>query len=483
MRDIRIAVIGAGPGGIAASKYLQDAGFDNFSVFEKAPAAGGTWLHNRYPGAACDIQCQLYSFEFDVNPHWSRPYPRQPEILSYLQAAAAKFGVDQRCRYNTGIAKMSWDDEGCFWNLTAEDGQTHQFDVVISAVGMFNQLRYPDIAGTDDYQGHSFHTARWDTSHDLTGKTVGVIGSAASAVQAVPEIAKVASQVHLFQRTPNWVLPKDDTPYTPEELAAHAADPSLVVARRTELFNQIDHGTAFGRPGVVEERQAAALAAIDEVHDAKLRAQLTPTHPWGCKRPLFSNDYYAAFNRANLELVTQPISHISAKGVVTTDNVERSVDTLIYATGFQTTKFVSAIDVVGRNNTPITDAWSEGAQAYIGVTTSGFPNLFMLYGPNMNNGSLITMGEIQARWAVQQIARLARENLAFLDVRPDAMAGYNQQIQDDLANVSVWHAGCNSYYRAPNGRIVTQWPHGMTYLEDRLAAAPDEHFELVPNDT
>ena len=478
-RDLRIAIIGAGPGGLCAAIRLRQSGFENFTVLEKSGGVGGTWYHNRYPGCACDIQSELYSFSFEVNTTWTRPYARQPEILSYMERCAEKYGVLPHCRFDDAVESARWDDDSAAWTITTESGTKIEADVVISALGMFNDVPLPDIEGLDSFEGKTIHSARWDWDHDLAGETVGVIGSAASAVQLIPEIALEVGQLHVFQRTANWVLPKEDEPYTSEEMAARQVDPSIVVARRDELFEQVDTGMAFKDPNRRAEMEALGVRALEEVADPELRAKLTPTHMWGCKRPLFHNEYYATYNRPNVELVTDAIKRITPKGVLTVDGTERVMDIMVLATGFSTTKYLSAIEVIGRNGLDIEDAWNDGATAYMGITTTGFPNLFMLYGPNTNNGSIITMIEYQVEYALAHIQRLAAQRLAWVDVRAEPMAQYNEWVQEGIAGIEPWHASCNGYYRSPSGRIVTQWPHNMTAFKDQTATIDEDAYEVA----
>ena len=393
-RELRIAIIGAGPGGLCMGIRLKGAGFERFEILEQAGGVGGTWYHNRYPGCACDVPSHLYSFSFEIKRDWSRPYAPQPEIRAYLEDCAGKYGLLPHCRFGDAVKSARWDEAAARWTLALASGRTLTADVVVSAIGMFNEIAVPDIPGLDSFAGALFHSARWDWDHDLAGEAVGVIGSAASAVQLVPEIVKQAGRVHLFQRTANWVAPKGDTPYTEKQLERFGRDPAFALAVRQKIFE------SFGGPGIFArvrpDMEAACRASMAVVKDPALRARLLPDHPWGCKRPLLSNDFYPAFNRPNLELVTDPIERITKAGIVTRGGRERRLDTLILATGFATTRFLSAIDVTGRGGLAIADAWSDGAQAYKGVTTAGFPNLFMLYGPNTNSDSIITMIEYQA---------------------------------------------------------------------------------------
>ena len=475
---MRIAIVGAGPGGLCMGIKLAEAGFDDFVILERADGVGGTWRRNTYPGCAVDIPSALYSFSFDIKVDWSRPYATQPELLAYTEELAEKYGLLSHCRFGCEVTGARWDQADAAWTVELSSGETLVADAVVSALGMFGDLAVPDIDGLLSFSGASWHSARWNWNHDLTGERVAVIGSAASAVQFVPEIVKQAGQVHLFQRTANWVLPKPDTPYTAEEIESFRKDPSLIMQMREEVYARVDGGLTFSDPEAVAAAEAFGRAAIDVVEDPVVRAKLLPDHPFGCKRPLISNDFYAAFNRPNLELVTDPIERITPNAVVNGDGMSREVDTLILATGFATTKYVSAIDVVGRDGRHIEDAWKDGAQAYLGVTTTGFPNLFMLYGPNTNNGSILTMIEAQVDHVVEHVVRMKEEGIAWVDVRPEVMDRYNEEIQQLIAGVTVWQAGCSGYYRSPSGRVVTQWPDSMSAFRNRTALVNPDDFEV-----
>ena len=478
-RNLRIAIVGAGPGGLCMASRLKHAGYDDLILIERADGVGGTWYHNRYPGCACDIPSHLYSFSFEPKLDWTRPYAPQPEIRTYMENFAQKYDLMRHCRFGSGVKSAVWDEEQSRWRLTLDSGETVDAEVVVSAVGMFNGLNWPQIPGLDSFAGTSFHSARWNWDHDLTGKTVGVVGSAASAVQFVPEIVKQAKQVYLYQRTANWVMPKLDDPFTDEQLAQFRDDPSVSKAVRDQIFEGVDGGMTFSDPVALAEFERVILEAMDVVEDIGVRAKLRPQHPFGCKRPLLSNYYYKAFNRANLELVMDTIERITEGGIVTADGKERRVDTLIIATGFATTKYLSAIDVRGRGGQRIEDAWSDGAQAYMGITTACFPNLFMLYGPNTNNGSILTMIESQVNYALRQIERITDEGLAWIDVRPESMERYNVEVQQGIAGVKVWQANCNGYYRSPSGRVVTQWPYSMSEFEQRTSKLDADAYEVA----
>lgn len=475
----RIVIVGAGPGGLCMAIRLKRAGFDDFVVLEKSGGIGGTWYHNRYPGCACDIPSHLYSYSFEVKTDWSRPYAPSEEIRAYMEHCADKYDVRSHFEFNEEVKSARWDEGSSRWVVETEAGRTLAADVLVSAIGMFNELSFPDIEGLGSFAGTSFHSARWNQEHDITGETVGVIGSAASAIQLVPEIVKSAQQVHYFQRTANWVLPKDDTPYTEEQVEQSRRDPNIAQGLRDAIFTAIN---SVGVPlfnQIGDAMEETCRENMSTVKDPELRAKLMPTHPWGCKRPLLSSEYYPAFNEPNLELVTDGIERITPKGIVTVDGRERAIDTLVLATGYQTTKYLSAIDVTGRGGISIEDAWSDGAQAYKGVTTAGFPNLFMLYGPNTNADSLITMIEFEVEHAMLHIERLVAEDLAWVDVKPEPQARYNEEIQEAISNVTAWHGSCTNYYRAPSGRVVTQYPYRMGDLRDALSQLDLDAFEVA----
>jgi cation diffusion facilitator CzcD-associated flavoprotein CzcO len=477
-RKRRIAILGAGPGGICLGIRLRQAGYEDFVILDKADGVGGTWRHNRYPGAACDVPSLLYSFSFEMKKDWTRPYARQPEILTYLEQCVSAYGLEEHLRLRTAVRGAYWDDECMVWRLVTDTGEELIVDVVVSALGMFNDLNIPDLPGLDSFSGTLFHSARWDHDHDLTGERVAVIGTAASAVQFVPEIAPQVAQLHLFQRSPQWVLPKVDDAFTEAELEAFRTDPLAARRRRWEIWRNLESFITFNNPDALRQAEQAGRRNLAVVRDPEVRAKLTPSTPFGCQRPLISNDWFPTFNRPNVELVTEPIDKITGDTIVSCDGTSRTVDTIVLATGFAATRYLSAIEVTGRNGRSLDEAWADGPQAYLGITTSGFPNLFMLYGPNTNNGSIIFMLECQVSYIMRQLERMDDEGLAWIDVRPDVVEHYNAQLQRDLARVEVWQAGCSNYYRAPSGRIVTQWPHTMTEYRARTLRPDPDAFEV-----
>ncbi len=477
-RARRIAIIGAGPGGICAGVRLQQAGYSDITVFEKSANVGGTWHNTRYPGLACDVQSHLYAFSFAPNPHWSRTYVTQPEILAYMQAVADRFGLSPLLRLNTKVTGAEWDEACAQWRLTTDAGEESAYDIVISAIGMFNDLAWPDIPGLADFKGTVFHAAPWKPDHDFSNRRVSVIGSAASAVQFVPEIAAKTAQLYVHQRSAPWISPKSDPLYDEAAQARFAAQPGLVDAIREKLYKGIEAFVTLGEEQLAQGAQAG-LTNLLAVRDEALRSKLTPTSPFGCMRPLLTSDYYPVFNRDNVELVTSPIVGVVADRVVTEDGVHRPVDTIICATGYHVRRFLSAIAVTGRRGRRIVDDWRDGAEAYLGLLTTGYPNLFQMYGPNTNNGSITFMLECQAEFIVNHLEMMDRQDLAWIDVKADVQARYNHGLRCDLEQVTVWNAGCHNYYREPSGRNVTQWPHTMTAYRDACAAVDQAIFDAA----
>lgn len=478
----RIVIIGAGPGGLCAAIKLKEAGFHDLVVLDRNPGVGGTWHHNRYPGAACDIPALLYSFSFALKSDWSRLFATQPEILDYLEGLVERYDLTPHLRLGTAVAALHWDDECLLWRVVTDRGEVLDADVVVSAIGMFNEPRWPDVPGLDGFAGPVVHTARWPEGLDLDGRRVAVIGTAASAVQLVPALAGQVEQLHVFQRTATWVLPKLDAEFTEDQLAANRADPLSTRQQRWALWRYMEdfcNWSAWAGSPTVAAAEESGRAAIAAVEDPEVRAALTPTVRYGCHRPLMSNDWYPTFNRPDVELVTEPIAEVSAEGVVTSDGVEREVDVVVCATGFAAQDFLAAIPVFGRAGLAIRDAWAEGARAYLGIATPGFPNVFMVYGPNTNNGSIMFMIECQVAYLVRQVQRLRDEGLATMEVRAEVADAYDAELQEELEAVEVWH-GCSNYWRTPAGRIVTQYPHATAEYRRRTMRPDPEAYAVLP---
>jgi cation diffusion facilitator CzcD-associated flavoprotein CzcO len=475
-----VAIIGAGPGGICAGVRLLEAGCRDFIMIDQASNVGGTWYHNRYPGAECDVMSHLYSFSFELNPDWSQRYARQPEIKEYLERCVKKYGLEPHLRLGSGVTTAGWDEERAVWRLQLANGDSYEANAVISAVGMFNEPSWPDIAGLDEFAGTTFHSARWPESHDLAGERVAVIGSAASAVQLVPEVAPIVERLFVFQRSATWVLPKDDRPYTDQDRERFRNDPNAMSELRRKLIDNVNAMMTFSDPEARRRAEAAGLENLAVVADEDTRRALLPKMPWGARRPIVSNVYYPTFNRDNVELVATPIERITQGGIRTVDGRSRDVDTIVLATGFATTKYLAAIDVVGRDGRRLQEEWSSDPRAYLGVCTAGFPNIFMCYGPNTNNGSIISMIECQVEYAVRMITWMDETDAASMEVRQDVMDAYNESLQDELDTVEVWQGEHGGYYRGGSGRIVTQWPNTMENYCARLRADGPESFHVVP---
>jgi cyclohexanone monooxygenase len=465
-----VAIIGAGAGGLGLAIRLAKSRRRDFVLFEASDGVGGTWRSNTYPGAACDVPSHLYSYSFARKPDWSKTYADQPEILRYFEECAERFGIARHVRPNTRITSAHWNEDDRRWRLTDAAGATYEADVLVSAVGTFATPSLPAIAGLDSFTGPCFHSARWEHQHDLVDRRVAVIGTGASAAQIVPELAKVAQEVFVFQRTPQWILPRSDKPFTDEQKRRFARNPIAARRHRRELYWAFENTIAFrhGEAGA-EQLKAVAQSHLEyRIKDEELRRQLTPDFPFGCKRSLVCSDFYKALLRDNVELVTQPIDRVTPESLVTTDGQERPVDAIVLATGFKATEYLDGIDVTGVEGRQLHDDWSEVAHAYMGLTVSGYPNFFMLYGPNTNQGgnSIIVILEAQATYVLGALRAMRRHRVQALDVRRDVMEGYNRELQVALAG-TIWNDGCQSYFKNANGKIATQLPQTSRWYAQR----------------
>ncbi len=466
----RVAIIGAGAGGLGLAIRLAKSRQRDFVLFEASDGVGGTWRSNTYPGAACDVPSHLYSYSFARKPDWTKTYAEQPEILRYLEDCAERFGVSGHVRPNTRIESALWDEGDGRWRLTDAHGGVYEADVLVSAVGTFATPSYPDIAGLRSFAGPCFHSARWQHEHDLAGRRVAVIGTGASAAQIVPELAKVAEAVHVFQRTPQWILPRSDKPFTEEEKRRFARNPIAARRHRRELYWALENTIAFrhGEEGA-ERLEAVALSHLDyRIKDDELRGKLTPDYPFGCKRALVCSDFYKAVLRDNVELVTERIERVTPGAIVTADGRERPLDAIVLATGFKATEYLASIDVVGVGGRRLHDDWSEVAHAYMGLTVAGYPNFFMLYGPNTNQGgnSIIVILEAQATYVLSALRAMRWRRARAVDVRRDVMDAYNRELQEALAG-TIWSDGCQSYFKNANGKIATQLPQTSRWYAQR----------------
>ncbi|HUI49958.1 MAG TPA: NAD(P)/FAD-dependent oxidoreductase [Acidimicrobiia bacterium] len=465
-----IAIIGAGAGGIVMGIKLKRAGYD-FTIFERSDGVGGTWRDNSYPGAACDVPSHLYSFSFELNPWWSRTYATQPEILAYLERCAGQYGLRPHLRAGTSIREARWDDASTCWRLRSETGEEFTADVIVSGLGMLNVAVTPSIPGAEAFRGRTFHSSRWDHSKSLAGERVASIGTGASAVQYVPAIAPTVEHLTVFQRTPIWITPRIDRPYTASEQRRFARVPGAARWERWKIFWTYERATFDADAQQTVDMTALARSYLErKISDPELRAKLTPDYPVGCKRPLISREWYPTLTRPNVRLVTEPIMEITEAGIRTADGEEHAVDTIIYGTGFRANEYLTAVDFYGVGGRRLRDDWRDGAAAYLGLTVSGYPNLFTLYGPNTNGvNSIIFIHEAQAHYVMGALRTMTRRRIAAIDVRRNVMDRYNRRIQAAMAG-TVWTAGCTNYFHAASGKIVTQLPYsgGRYWLRTRL---------------
>jgi cation diffusion facilitator CzcD-associated flavoprotein CzcO len=476
----RVVVLGAGIGGMATAVRLLRAGVDDFVLLERGDGVGGTWRWNTYPGAACDVPSHLYSLSFAPNPDWTSTFARQAEILAYLERVADEFGIRPHLRLGRTVTAMRWDDDGSRWTVETAEGDTYEADVVVSALGTFTEPKLPDIDGLGDFAGAQLHSARWDHDVELAGKRVGVIGTGASAIQIIPQVAPVAGHTTVFQRTAAWIVPRKDPAYTDEEKAAFRSTPRVAKRHRGDIYRAYEERTSFQVDSPIEDAlESFALGYLEaKVADPELRAKLTPDYRIGCKRVLPSSDYYPTLQRDDVALVTDRIVRVVADGVETADGTVHELDVLICATGFDATGWLKGIDVVGRGGQRLAEAWSGGARAHLGITVSGFPNLFLLYGPNTNQpgNSLIFILEAQAAYAVRAIKAMARAGARSVDVLPEVQHAYVAAI-DEAMQGTVWQSGCASYFHDEHGRVATQLPHpSRWYWKQTLQFHPEDHL-------
>jgi cation diffusion facilitator CzcD-associated flavoprotein CzcO len=480
----RIAIIGAGHSGICMGMQLKRAGIDDFLILEKGATLGGTWRDNTYPGASCDAPSFLYSFSFAQKTDWSRRFAWQSELLAYSVECAVQSGLLPHCRFNTEVTAANFDDARNVWRITLADGSTVEAQFLVTGVGQLHRPAVPAIAGRDTFAGVQFHSARWDHGVDLAGKRIAVIGNAASAVQFVPQIAPLAAQLTIFQRSANWLMPRKDCLYSPRLHRWMARWPWL--ARLRHQFQWFFFGEMQLTPLMKQVRVVQWLATIKskmhlrrQVRDPGLRAKLTPDYPIGAKRVLFNDDYYPTLNRANVRLLTDGIECIEAAGVRTRGGELVPADVIIYATGFQATDFLAPMTITGAGGRSLRDEWKAGARAYLGVTVSGFPNLFMLYGPNTNLGhnSILVMIEAQVGYIIDAIRQLDAREARRLDVKRAVMDAYNDWLQKDLAK-SVWAADKQSWYKLADGTITNNWPHSTIRYRKLLRAADLGAYEI-----
>jgi cation diffusion facilitator CzcD-associated flavoprotein CzcO len=465
-RHVRIGIVGAGFGGLGMAIRLRQAGERDFVVWERAADIGGTWWANTYPGCQCDIPSHLYSFSFALNPDWRRTYAPQPEIEAYLRMVADEHGVRPHVHTNCAVTSATWQPQHDRWHVTTEHGD-YTADVLVAAPGPLSAPAIPSLTGLDTFAGATFHTGDWDHDHDLTNRRVAVIGTGASAIQAVPQIQPVVQRLTVFQRTPPWVVPHRDRRITDAERRLYRTLPQLQRAVRAGVYagrELLVPGLAY-RPRLMRVLERIARNHLHaHVTDRDLRAKLTPGYTIGCKRILPSNKWYPALTQPNVELVTDGIDHVRPEGIVTTPGELHPVDTIVFATGFRVTDLPLAHAVIGTTGRTLAEEWAGSPQAYRGTTVAGFPNLFFLVGPNtgLGHNSIVFMIEAQLAYVMDALRHMRTTNATRLEVKPGVQRAYNAELQAKLAR-SVWNTGgCSSWYLDRNGRNSTIWP-GFTF--------------------
>jgi cation diffusion facilitator CzcD-associated flavoprotein CzcO len=476
----RAVVVGAGLGGLCAGIQLIRAGIQDFAILERESEPGGTWRDNTYPGCACDVPVILYQFSFAPSIHWRHAFPRVSEMQEYVRQLIANFELAPRLCGGDGAKSARWDEDRCRWLIRTETGAEFETEALIVALGQLNRPKLPDIPGRDSFAGPAFHSARWDHSVSLEGKRVGVIGCAASAVQLIPEVAKVAGHLTVFQRTPNWLLARMDHEITEEDMALMITAPHVAeLAREFNyqnaecLFWQAFSWTPEGRAAFTR-RSTMHMEA--QVADPELRRKLTPDYPIGCKRVLFADDYYPALQLPNVTLETGAIERITPQGVRTSDGVDHALDVLVFATGFETTDWHWSLDVTGLDGIRLSDVWKDGPEAYLGLTVSGFPNLFMLYGPNTNLGhnSITFMLERQGEYIVQALTEMERRGIATMEPSREVQDRFNRELQEALARTTWADPRAKSWYKNAAGRNTQNW---HSHTRDYAAATKTVNFE------
>ncbi|TDC67584.1 NAD(P)/FAD-dependent oxidoreductase [Actinomadura sp. GC306] len=471
-------IIGSGFGGIGMAIRLGMAGIHDVVILEKASDLGGTWRDNTYPGAACDVPSLLYSYSFERKTDWSRRFPPQAEILDYLRHCAREYGVLDKIRFGTEVTEARFDEEHAVWRISTTAGEL-EARVLVSGCGQLNRPALPDIEGRDSFTGTSIHSARWDHGADLRGKRIAVVGTGASAIQIVPEIAEEAAELRLFQRSAPYVVDKPDREYRRWEQAALAKVPGLYALSRARIYALFE-SRALGfikYPKLMSTLKWQFRKTLEEgIDDPALRRKLIPDYPVGCKRILLSGDYYPALARPHVDVVTDPIEAITPSGIRTAGG-EYEADVIVYATGFQTSDFLAPMKVVGRDGRELNEAWRDGATAHLGITVSGFPNLFLLYGPytNLGHNSIIYMLESQFAYVLGCVEALRRHGLDWIDVRPDVQDAFTRDMRERMRS-TVWETGCESWYKTADGKVVNNWP-GFTFAYRRATRRPDpRHF-------
>lgn len=481
-KNLRLAVIGAGASGMMALIKLREAGFHDVTIYEKAETLGGTWRDNRYPGVTCDVPSHGYRYSFEPNPDWSRVCAPGAEILDYLKAVAKKYDIEPSIRFGEEVTRAIWQDGK--WHVDTTSGPQGAFDAIITAMGVLHHPAYPDIPGHESFEGAAFHTARWRDNLDLTGKRVGVIGTGSTATQITGALVPKVAHYLLFQRTAQWIAPLMQGPIPEEQKALFRARPELLESeyRRISDENNSKFAAAIvgANPRAYEKLVQVCRDYLEtSVRDPELRAKLTPNYAVGCKRLILSENFYGAIQQPNAELVTDPIARIEAKGIRTMDGRLHELDVIVYATGFDTHRLMRPMDVRGRGGRALEEAWAEGNQGYLAVTVPGFPNWFMIGGPNspIGNFSWLLTAENQFGYALRLIERLARGNVSEIAPKREAAERFNANVRAALPG-TVWATGCSSWYIDKHGNIAS-WPWTFERFEEEMSEPRWDDFEMA----
>jgi cation diffusion facilitator CzcD-associated flavoprotein CzcO len=478
-----IVIIGCGFGGMALAIALKNAGMDDFIMLERAGDVGGVWRDNTYPGAACDVVSRFYSFSYDQTYKWSTAFAPQQEIWDYQIKVVDRHGIRPHVRFNTEVLKATFDEASGTWTIETASGARLTTPVLVSAVGLFNHANIPNIPGRDSYKGVSFHSSNWNHDFPIKGKNVAVIGCGASAVQFLPKIAPEVGTLKLFQRSPQYVMPRKIFPGTSDWDAWLQKRWWLRPLARLKVYLAFERFILRRRinPDARLKGEAAFRALLEnKVKDLELRRKLTPNYPMGCKRQLVSDLWYEALTRPNVEVIDTPIERIDAEGLVTKDGKHHKVDAIVYGTGFTPTAFLTPMKIHGLKGRDLNEAWRDGAEAYLGITVTDFPNFFMLYGPNTNApSSIIFMLECQARYIVSCVKALKKNRARFMNVRADRQREFNKEAQARLATTVPARADCFTYFKIENGKITTNWPGYATEYLWRTRSVKERDFEFV----
>lgn len=477
-----VLVMGAGFSGIGTAIQLKNRGIENFKIIDQGADFGGTWRDNKYPGAACDVPSHLYSFSFEQNPNWSRMFATSDEIHEYMLGVAEKYSLYSKTEFNQKVTGLTYDESSCTWTATTATGRKYTARVVVSGVGALSIPSYPKLEGAETFQGEVLHTARWRKDVDLKGKRVAVVGGGASAIQLVPAIAPEVGHLTVFQRTPSWIIPKPDYEISEAEKSIYRALPFVQRLRRLIIYALTEGfgaGIVFNTP-VTRALERLALWNIERsIKDPELRRKVTPNYRFGCKRMLISNDWYPTLTRDNVELVASAVTRITPTGVVA-EGKEYPADVLIYATGFEVPKAGSSFPVKGARGHDLNTDWKNGAEAYLGMTVHGFPNLFYCMGPNTGPGhtSVLVYTEPQYRYIAEAVSRMLTEGIAALEVKADVQAEFTRFI-DERMKITNWTSGCKSWYLTDSGRNTTLYPGFAGEYVIKASRFHLEDFDIV----